>query len=172
MVESRVYLWLHLLAFAVYMGATVAVVLIGLPLARAEEDAGRRLRLVAAFMRVYDPLTIATLGVLVMTGAFNLTLYKEALRAMFFERLGTVLAWKLFFAFLLINLAAYIAFGIGHRLVRCAEGDQAVDAAWTDSMLRRLRASAWLAVALTALIVWIALWMSPGSATFPGPPPG
>jgi uncharacterized membrane protein len=171
-VESRVYLWLHLLAFAVYMGATVAVVLIGVPLARTEQDARRRLRVVAAFMRVYDPLTIAALGVLVMTGAFDLTLYKEALRAAFFERVGTVLAWKLFFAFLLINLAAYIAFGIGHRLVRSAEGDQPVDAAWVDSMLRRLRVSACLALALTALIVWIALQMNSGTASLPASPPG
>ena len=139
------------------MGSTVALVLICLPLARAAKDPARRLQIVASVMRVYDPLTIAALGVLVMTGAFSLTAYKAALRTLFFERIGTPLAWKLFFTFLLINLAAYVAFGIGHRLVRATEADDLPDVTWLDSMIRRLRVSAILALLLTAVIVWIAM---------------
>lgn len=162
--SSSINLWLHLLAFATYAGATVAVLLICLPMARAEEDIDRRRQLVVATMRIYDPLTIAALGVLVMTGAFNLTAYKAALQGLFFDRLGTLLAWKLLFSFLLINLAAYIAFGIGHRIVRRSDAGDPGDAAWLDSMIARLRSSAFLAVALVAIIAWLALRMThPGS---------
>lgn len=152
-------IWLHLLAFATYTGATVAVLLICLPLANAEHDPERRLRLVTGTMRVYDPLTIAALGVLVMTGAFNLTGYKAALRELFFSRLGSVLMWKLVLSFLLINLAAYIAFGLGHRIVRTAEDPSLLDAAKLAKMLVRLRWSLWVALLLTAAITWVALGM-------------
>jgi uncharacterized membrane protein len=163
-VSATVNLWLHLLAFATYAGATVAVLLICLPLARGEDDADRRRQIIVATMRIYDPLTIAALGVLVMTGAFNLTAYKAALQGLFFDRLGTLLAWKLFFTFVLIILAAYIAFGIGHRIVRRADAGEPGDAVWLDRMLARLRTSALLAVLLVAIIAWIALQMThPGS---------
>ena len=158
---SQIELWLHLLAFATYVGATVAILVICLPLARAERDPQRRLQIVAATMRVYDPLTIAALGVLVMTGAFNLTAYKAALRELFFTRLGSTLAWKLLLSFLLINLAAYIAFGLGHRIVRGAEDAAPLDSSRLDRMLVRLRWSALAALILAAAITWIALGMSP-----------
>ena len=116
--EAQLNLWLHLLAFAAYTGSTLTIVLISVPHARAQADAEGKLRAIAAAMRVYDPLSIATLGVMVMTGAFQLTDYKAAMRATYFEQIGGPLAWKLFFSFLLINVGAYVAFGIGHRLVR------------------------------------------------------
>jgi uncharacterized membrane protein len=158
-------LWLHLLAFAAYAGATLALLLICLPLARKEDDPELRRRIIAGVMRVYDPLTIAALGVLVMTGAFNLTAYKAALQTLFFDRLGTLLAWKLFFTFLLINLGAYMAFGLGHRLVRSADADQPVDPTSVANLLRRLRVTATLALVLISVIAWLALRMThPGMA--------
>jgi hypothetical protein len=111
-------------------------------------------------MRIYDPLTIAALGILVMTGAFNLTAYKAALRELFFSRLGAVLAWKLVLSFFLINLAAYIAFGLGHRIVRGVE-DGSLDAPRFDRMLGRLRWSLIAALALAAATTWVALALSP-----------
>jgi cation transporter-like permease len=111
-------------------------------------------------MRIYDPLSIALLGVNLMTGAFAVTNYKAALGPAFFTRMGLALAWKLFFAFLLINLAAYIAFGIGHRLVSRVHWGEPLDAAWVDSMLKRLQASTILALFLLGVIVWIALGMT------------
>lgn len=163
-----VNLWLHLLAFAAYAGATVALLLMFLPLASKENDPDLRRRIMVGVMRVYDPLTIAALGVLVITGALNLTLYKAALQTLFFDRLGFLLAWKLFFTFLLINLGAYIAFGLGHRLVRSAESDETVDPAWADRVIRRLRAGAILTLVLICVIVWLALRMTHPGAT--GPP--
>jgi uncharacterized membrane protein len=167
-VESQLNLWAHLIAFAIYTGSTLALVAIGIPAIGIEEDPARRARLAAAVLRVYDPLSIAALGVSLMTGAFSLTAYKAALRGAFFDRIGGPLAWKLFFTFLLINLAAYIAFGIGHRVVRAVDGGDPPDAARLASFMRRLRASAWLALGLIAVIVWLALRLS--AATL-GPSP-
>ncbi len=165
--EPDVNLLVHLLAFAVYAGATVAIAVISLPAARAEVDAERRLRAIAAAMRVYDPLSIAALGVLVMTGAFALTAYKAALRAAFFERLGGVLAWKLFFTFLLINLGAYIAFGLGNRLVGRAHLDAPVEEIWLRGMLSRLQVSLVAALLLVVVIVWVAIQLPRGAAVGP-----
>lgn len=155
--ESQLNLWLHLVAFAVYTGSTLTIVLISVPQARAQEGADAKLRMIAAAMRVYDPLSIAVLGILVMTGAFHLTGYKAAMGASYFEQLGGPLAWKLFFAFLLINVGAYVAFGIGHRLVRTLDWGDGAEEAWVDSMLRRLRASAILCLLLTGAAAWVAL---------------
>jgi uncharacterized membrane protein len=160
MTHGALNLWLHVAAFALYLGATVALSLICLPLVQGAASAAERRRLLAAVMRVYDPFSIGVLGVLVMTGAFNLTGYKAATGPAFFSRIGAVLAWKLLGAFVLINLAAYIAFGIGHRVVRLDAAGEPPDAAWVDAMLQRLRAALWLAVGLTAAILWIALRMT------------
>ena len=161
--ESQLNLWLHLLAFAVYTGSTLSIVLISVPQARAQDGAEAKLRTIAAAMRVYDPLTIAVLGILVMTGAFHLTGYKAAMGASYFEQLGGPLAWKLFFAFLLINVGAYVAFGIGHRLVRTLDWGDGAEEAWVDSMLRRLQASAILCLLLTGAAAWVALQLRYGS---------
>lgn len=164
--ESQINLWAHLLGFAVYTGLTVALFAIGIPLITAEDDAVRRARLAAAVLRVYDPLSLAALGVAIMTGAFSLTAYKAVLRAAFFERMGGPLAWKLFFTFILINVATYMAFGIGHRVVRAVDFGEPPDAAQLASFLRRLRASCLLALALIAIIVWVSLRLG-GSALVP-----
>lgn len=161
--EARLTLWLHLLATAAYFVATAAVVAIAVPRARREADEGRRLRSIAAAMRLYDPFSIAALGVMVMTGAFQLTSYKAALRERFFEYVGVTLAWKLFFAFLLVNLAAYVAFGVGHRLVVRTHHPEPVPPGWVDAMLGRLQVSSIVALLLVAVVVWFSLGMHPGA---------
>lgn len=166
--ESQLNLWLHLLAFAVYTGSTLAVALIAVPQARAANGVDGKLRAIAATLRVYDPLSIGALGVLVMTGAFSLTDYKAALRANYFQQLGGVLAWKLFLAFFLINVGAYVAFGIGHRLVRTLDSGQTVDEVWIGSMLRRLQTSSILCLLLTAAITWVALQLAHATPSVAG----
>lgn len=164
--ESDINLWAHLIGFAVYTGLTTALVAIGLPLITAEEDPVRRARLAASVLRVYDPLSLAALGVAIMTGAFGLTAYKAALRGAFFERMGGPLASKLFFTFILIMVATYMALGVGHRIVRATDAGEPPDAAQLDSFIRRLRVSSFLALALVAVIVWVALRLG-GSALAP-----
>src|SRR5262250_6436 len=113
-----VCLWLHVLGLAAYAGATLALWLMVLPAAHALPDAAARRTFLARALRVYDPLAIAALGVLVMTGAFNLTAYKDAMRGEFFARMGWLLVWKLVLAFAVVMLGTYITFGLAHRIVR------------------------------------------------------
>jgi uncharacterized membrane protein len=150
-------LWLHVLGLAAYAGATLALWLMVLPAARALPDAAMRRTVLARALRVYDPLAIATLGVVVMSGAFNLTAYKDALREEFFARLGRLLAYKLGLAFLVIMVGTYITFGLGHRIVRAEMLGDPVDDGWLASMTRRLSAACVLALALTALTIWVGL---------------
>jgi hypothetical protein len=165
MATGSLNLWIHLVSVSIYALATGFVTLVSLPRARSQSDASSRLATIAAAMRIYDPLSIALLGFNLMTGAFGITNYKAALGPAFFSRMGVPLAWKLLFAFLLINLAAYIAFGIGHRLVSRVHWDEPLDASWVDSMLKRLQASMVLALLLLGVIVWIALGMTSFSAS-------
>lgn len=150
-------LWLHVLALVTYGGATLALLVMVLPAAKALPTAAAQRTVLARALRVYDPLAIAALGVLVMTGAVNLTAYKEALRGDFFARLGWLLVWKLVLAFFVIMTGTYIAFGLGHRLVRTEMAGEPVDALWLRSMSRRLVAACILALVLTALTAWLGL---------------
>ena len=150
-------LWLHVLALATYAGATLALLIMVLPAAASVSDAAARRTFLARALRVYDPLAIAALGVLVMTGATNLTSYKDALRGEFFARLGWLLVWKLTLAFLVIMVGTYVTFGLGHRIVRTEMAGEPLDAAWLASMSRRLAYACWLVLALIAVTTWLGL---------------
>ena len=150
-------LWLHVLGLAAYAGTTLALLLMVLPAARAVPEAGARRAFLARALRVYDPLAIAALGVIVMSGAFNLTAYKDALRGEFFARLGWLLVYKLALAFLVIMVGTYITFGLGHRIVRDEMAGEPADDGWLTSMSRRLSYACVLALVLTALTTWLGL---------------
>lgn len=150
-------LWLHILALATYGGATLAVVAMLLPAANAIADPATRRAVLVRGLRIYDPLAIAALGVLVMTGAFNLTAYKDALRGEFFARLGWLLVWKLVLAFAVVMVGTYITFGLAHRIVRSELLEDPVDPAWLASMSRRLTYACVLVLLLLALTTWLGL---------------
>ncbi len=150
-------LWVHVLGLAIYAGATFALLLMVLPAANAQSDPAVRRAVLARALRAYDPLAIAALGLLVMTGAFNLTAYKDALRGEFFARLGWLLAYKLGAAFLLVMTGTYIAFGVGHRIVRTEMAGEPVDEPWLSSMSRRLAYACAVALVLTAITTWLGL---------------
>jgi hypothetical protein len=153
------YTGIHIAALIAYVAATVAVLVYAIPKARAETDPAGRLASAGRAMRLYDPFSIAALGVLVMTGAFALTGIKDALRERFFEQVGAMLAWKLFFTFLLIIVAAYLAFGVGNRLVGAAAQPVPPDAAWVASALWRIQIVTAMVLVLCAIIVWVAMAM-------------
>ena len=150
-------LWLHVLALATYGGATLAVVVMLLPAANGVADPTARRTVLVRGLRVYDPLAIAALGVLVMTGAFNLTAYKDAFRGQFFERVGWLLVWKLVLAFAVVMVGTYITFGLAHRIVRSELLEDPVDATWLASMSRRLSYACILALVLLAITTWLGL---------------
>ncbi len=135
------------------------VLVYSMPRARRAASPEERLRRAAAAMKVYDPLAIAALGVMVMTGAFALTEFKDALRERFFEQMGVMLTWKLGVTFLLIIVGSYLAFGLGNRLVGRAELDETPPPEWVSSMILRVQITCALVLALCALISWIATAM-------------
>ena len=150
-------LWLHVLGLVAYGGATLALVLMVLPAATAEADPAARRAFLARALKVYDPLAIAALGVVVMTGASNLTSYKAAMRGEFFQRVGWLLVWKLVLAFVVIMVGTYITFGLGHRIVRTELFGDPVDATWLASMTKRLSYACVLSLLLLAVTAWLGL---------------
>jgi hypothetical protein len=149
--------WLHLVATGLYLGATAGLALFTVPRARHTADPNGRRSVLTRTLRVYDPLAIALLGVMVMTGAWSITGYKQSLGSSYFADFGAHLAWKLGLAFLVVMSGTYIAFGLGHRLVRQEEWGDEVDVAHLSSMLGRLGGAAWLTVALTVATIAVAI---------------
>jgi uncharacterized membrane protein len=148
--------WIHVLAVAAYLGATLAVALVFLPAAEAVEDPALQRRLLARGLRPYNVLSVGALGVLVISGASGLTDYKAAL-GRDFGRLLWPLVWKLSLTFLLINVATYLSFGLAHRLVRAELGQLPVEPEKQAGMIRRMRSAAWLGVGLAAWTTWVGL---------------
>src|SRR5437762_1925683 len=107
--------WVHLLAVAVYLGATLAVALVFLPAMEAVEDAALQRRLLARGLRLYNVLSVGALGVLVISGASGLTDMK-AMMGPAFGQLVWRLVGKLSLTFVLINVATYFSFGLAHPL--------------------------------------------------------
>jgi uncharacterized membrane protein len=150
-------LWLHVVGLIAYGGTTLALLAVVVPAANALADPAARRTVLARALRVYDPLAIATLGILVMTGATNLTTYKDALRGEFFVRMGWLLVWKLVSAFLVIMVGTYITFGLGHRIVRAEMAGELVDEPWLTNVSRRLSYACTLALVLLAITTWLGL---------------
>lgn len=148
---------IHVAALATYIASLLHLLLIVTPCARAIDEPTAQRRFLAREFRLQNPLSIGSLGVVLMTGAFQLTDLKARLGPAFFAQLGRPLAIKLTCAFLVINVATYIAFGLGHRLVRAHQGNVPVDAERQHAMLRRLSAAGWLCLALVVLTIWVAV---------------
>lgn len=161
---DRLTLWLHLISLAAYFGATLAFVIVMLPIVDQIEPHEEKLRVLTGLLARLNPLLIGVLGVLVMTGAFSLTGYKARLRSEFFTRIGEPLTLKLILAFILIIGVTWVAFGIGHRLVRAVEWGDPVPPEKLASMVRRMRIGSIVNLALTAWITWIALAIPAGAA--------
>src|SRR5256712_10343083 len=141
--------WIHLLAVAVYLGATLAVALVFLPAMETVEDPALQRRLLARGLRPYNVLSVGALGVLVISGASGLTDMK-AMLGREFGRLLWPLVGKLSLTFVLINVAAYFSFGLAHRLVRAELGQLPVEPEKQAGVLRRMRGAAGLGVAPAA----------------------
>jgi len=145
--------WVHLLAVAVYLGATLAVALVFLPAIETVEDPALQRRLLARGLRPYNVLSVGALGVLVISGASGLTDMKTMLGREW--RPLWLLVEKLSLTFVLINVATYLSFGLAHRLVRAELGQLPVEPGKQAGMIRRMRQAAWVGVALAAWTVWV-----------------
>jgi hypothetical protein len=150
--------WLHLVATGVYLGATAGIALFAVPRARRLADLAAQRAALARVLRIYDPLAIGLLGVMVMTGAWSITGYKAALGEQYFATFGSTLVWKLALAFLVVMSGTYVCFGLGHRLVRQDEWGEPLDEPRFQGMLGRLSGAAWVTVALTLATILVAVW--------------
>jgi uncharacterized membrane protein len=147
---------IHLLALAVYFGTTLALTQMLLPAAEAIADPALQRRALARGLRLYNVLSVGALGVLVISGASALTDWKAALGADF-GRLLWRLVGKLSLTFALILVSTYVSFGLAHRLVRAELGQLPVEPEKQAGMIRRMRSSAWLALALAVWTTWVGI---------------
>ena len=155
------YSWLHLIALIVYLGAVLGFWLMLLPslsILKRHED---KLQLLARGLKFYNPLQVGALGIILFSGAFQLTELKAVYREAFIKELGPILFVKLSFAFLLVMFSVYQALGIGHRFVRRHEGGDTVTTEQLNSILRRLKSANWCILLLAVITLWLGLRMRP-----------
>lgn len=158
--------WAHLLSLAVFFGSGVTLLVIMLPAAARLENVDERQAMLVAGLKYYNPLSIGSLGVVLMTGAWSLTSVKARPGISFFtddgalSDFGGLLSLKLLAVFLLINVSAAVSLGMGHRLVRTRARGETFPADRLPALLRRMQVCTLVALALTAWIVWISLDMS------------
>jgi len=147
----------HLAALGLYVATCLYLLLVLLPSAAFAKDARVQRRRLAAGFRILNPAAIGALGVLLVTGASRLTDIKATLGPAFFAQVGRPLAVKLTLAFFVINVATYVAFGCGLRLVRAEQGDLPIDAPWQRRMLVRVGVATCIALALTLAAIRVSV---------------
>ena len=149
--------WLHLVALIAYVGAVVGLWVILLSATSALDAQDDRVQLLARGLKLYNPLQVGSLGILLFTGAFELTDLKAAYRELFTKQLGYNLGIKLFFAFFLVLFSVYQSMGIGHRFVKRHESGDRVTPQEFDSTLRKLKSSNGLILILALITLWLGL---------------
>jgi len=160
----------HLLALSVYFGSTVFVALLIEVVGAQASDAVARRHGYAEIFRVYSPLTIAVLLVVVMSGAWSLTSYKQAFGSRYLS-FAISLVPKLSLAFVLIMNATYLALGVGFRLVRADQGGLPVTEAALKSTKNRLRVALWLTIVLILATAALSVGVAGTAAGLTGPTP-
>jgi uncharacterized membrane protein len=149
--------WLHLIALFTYAGSIVGLSAMLLPAVATIKSHEDKLTLLVRGLKLYNPLQVGSLGILVFTGAFQLTELKAAYRELFAKQLGYDLGMKLLFAFFLIIVSVWQSMGIGHRLVRTHDAGETISEQQLASVTRRLQSSTWLILALALVTAWFGL---------------
>ncbi len=147
--------WVHLLALSVYLGSLVglwSLILSPLPTIQNHKDQAEFL---ARSLKVYNPLHIGALGLLVLTGATQITELKSVYRELFASELGATLVLKLSLSFVVILLSTYQSMGVAHRFVKRCEGEDPVAYQEVQSLTRRLRYSTLIILLLTFITVLV-----------------
>ncbi len=168
---EQLNLWIHLLAITVFLGSGVTLLVVLLPMADQLSSAQEKQKFLAQGLKAYNPLSIGALGVIIMTGAFNLTSYKERLGSQFFELLGGILGLKLLLVFVLIMISTSAIIGMGHRLVRTDLRGEEFDPEKLPGLIKRMQMFTILYLALTAWVVWVSLDMTKVAKSLPARAP-
>jgi uncharacterized membrane protein len=149
--------WLHLVALVVYLGAVLGFWLVLIPALSSLDEREHRARLLARGLKFYNPLQVGALGILLFSGAFQLTELKAAYRETFLQQLGVALSIKLTLAFLVVLFSVYQSMGVGHRFVKRYEGGEPISEQELELVRRRLTRVNWLIVPLAVMTVWYGL---------------
>jgi len=149
--------WLHQIALVIYVGAVVGLWFMLLPSVSALEKFEERVHFLSRGLKLYNPLQIGSLGVLLFTGAFQLTELKAALRETFLKQLGYNLVVKLIFAFVLVIISVYQSMGIGHRFVKRYETGESITPQEVHALTRELISAHWCILILVAITTWLGL---------------
>jgi uncharacterized membrane protein len=150
-------LWLHIVALIAYLGAVVGLGIILLPSISSVENHEDKVHFLARGLKFYNPLQVGALGLVLFSGAFELTHLKAIYREMFLKQLGYNLGIKLTFAFLLVFFSVYQAMGIGHRFVKRHELGESVTPDELASVIRRLKGANWFILMLAVITIWLGL---------------
>jgi hypothetical protein len=149
--------WVHLLALTTYVGAIAGLLVIVLPGLSVVETHEGRVKLLSRSLKFYNPLQCGALGLLVITGAIQVTDLKAAYREMFSREFGAMLGIKLLLAFVLILLSTQQTMAVGLRFVRRAEGGESITPPELETITRRLRNSTVILLLLSAVTMWMGM---------------
>jgi uncharacterized membrane protein len=97
--------FLHTVAVVVYLGGTVFLGAVLIPALKRRGLDTEGLHFLAGVIRIFHPVSLASLGLAVITGAIALTPVKETLGPEYVPRLFGVLALKLLVVFGLVRVS-------------------------------------------------------------------
>jgi uncharacterized membrane protein len=146
--------WLHLLALTAYVGAVVGLLAIVLPGLALVETHEARVKLLSRSLKFYNPMQSGALGLLVLTGAIQITDLKAEYREFFTREFGAMLGLKLILSFVLILLSTHQSMAVALRFVRRSQGGEPIAPEELQSVAKRLRRSTLFLLALSAVTVW------------------
>ena len=149
--------WLHLIALTVYLGAVIGLWMMLLPATWTLDNNKDKVRFLARALKLYNPIQIGALGILLFTGAFQLTDLKAAYRELFVKQLGYNLGIKLCFAFFLVLFSVYQSMGIAHRFVKRHEAGDTITPQEFGSIIRKLKSSNGLILIFALITLWFGL---------------
>ncbi|MBI4523659.1 MAG: hypothetical protein HY695_07600 [Deltaproteobacteria bacterium] len=149
--------WLHFTALAVYLSALIGIGWVLFKAVSVVNSDRTQISLLVRSLKIYNPVQTGALGLLILSGAFQLTDLKAAYRENFIKELGGMLELKLFFAFILIMLSTFQSMGVAHRFVKRCEGGEACTTGDVRSVVRRLRISTLCILGCAAITFWFAL---------------
>lgn len=146
--------WLHLLALTAYVGAIAGLLAIVLPGFALVETHEGRVKLLSRSLKFYNPMQSGALGMMVLTGALQITDLKAEYRELFTKEFGAMLGLKLILSFVLILLSTHQSMAVALRFVRRAEGGEPIAPEELRTVADRLRRSTLFLLALAAVTVW------------------
>ena len=149
--------WIHLMALAVYLGAIAGLWVILLPSLSVVKTHEGRLQLLARGLKLYNPLQSGALGLLVLSGAIQVTDLKASYRELFAREFGMTLGIKLVLAFFLVLFSTYQSMAVAHRFVRRYEGGESCSPQELQSLTKRLRGSTLFLLILSLFTLWFGM---------------